>query len=142
MEHVMDWHAPLNQANRVLRTGGLIVISVPNLRYWKEIRRLIRGRQPHWLRSMGHVHGYTPRFLRELVTIHGFEVDRLEADRVNLPLMPRRNLWLERHFACIGSVLILTGRLARRVRVEDRALAGRFARTEPLALRSVEVLEE
>ena len=142
LEHVLDWHAPLNHANRVLRTRGLIVVSVPNLRYWKEIRRLIRGRQPHWLRSMGHIHGYTPRFLRELVTIHGFEVDCLEADRVNLPLMPRRNRWLERHFAGIGSVLILTAHLARRVRVEDRALAEGFARTEPAALRSIEVLEE
>lgn len=140
LEHVPDWHAPLNHANTALRDGGLIVIAVPNLRYWKEIRRLIRGRQPHWLTDMQHLHGYTPKFLTTLVSLHGFEVRSLHADRVNLPLMPRRNRWLERRFAGIGSVLILSARLARRVRVEDDSRADQFGDHKPVALRSIEIM--
>ena len=142
VEHVFDWHAPLNHANTVLRDGGMLVVTVPNLRYWKEVRRLIRGRQPHWLRDMKHVHAYTPRFLCQLVAIHGFEVCRLEADRVNLPLLPKRSRWVCRRFAAWGSVMILSAVVARRVRVEDRALAGRFGNHREVGCRSIEVLGE
>ncbi len=140
MEHVLDWHAPLNHANTALRDGGLIVVAVPNLRYWKEIRRLIRGRQPHWLTDMQHLHGYTPKFLKTLVSLHGFEVIGFEADRVNLPLMPRRNRWIERRFARIGSVLILSARLIRRVRVEDDSRTEQFDNHKPVAMRSIEIM--
>jgi 2-polyprenyl-3-methyl-5-hydroxy-6-metoxy-1,4-benzoquinol methylase len=139
LEHVVDWHAPLNQANRALRDGGLLVVSVPNLRYWKEIRRLLRGRQPHWMCEMTHLHAYTPRFLRELVSLHGFRVIGMEADRVNLPLLPSRSQWVCRVLAGLGSVLILSGGLQRRVRVEDRARAGRFPGHKQVGLRSIEV---
>jgi len=139
LEHVLDWHGPLNHANAVLRGAGLLVVSVPNLRYWKEVRRLIRGRQPHWLQDMKHVHGYTPRFLCELLAVHGFEVIGLEADRVNLPLLPHRSGWVRRRFARWGSVLIVSARLARRVRVEDHARAAEFPRHKPVACRAIEL---
>lgn len=140
MEHVLDWHAPLNQANVALRDGGVLVIAVPNLRYWKEIRRLIRGRQPHWLQCMKHVHGYTPKFLKALVGIHGFEPICMEADRVNLPWPGGNSRWARRRFAGWGSVLILVSRLVRRVRVEDRDRAVEFSDHKPVACRSIEVL--
>jgi SAM-dependent methyltransferase len=140
LEHVADWHAPLNHANTALRDGGLLVVAVPNLRYWKEIRRLIRGRQPHWLTDVQHLHGYTPKFLTTLVSLHGFEVFSLEADRVNLPLLPNRSRWVTRRFAGIGSVLILAGRLTRRVRVEDDSRADEFPNHKPVALRSIEIM--
>ncbi len=142
LEHVHDWHAPLNHANTALRDGGMIVVAVPNLRYWKEVRRLIRGRQPHWLSDMKHVHAYTPAFLRELVSIHGFEVASLEADRVNLPLLPARGRWVCRRFAGWGSAMILSARRVRAVRVEDRAYAAEFPNHKPVGCRAIEVRDE
>ena len=139
MEHVMDWHAPLNHANTALRDGGLIVISVPNLRYWKEIRRLIMGRQPHWINKMEHVHAYTPGFLCDLVSLHGFEVTSLQADRVNLPLLKWAEPRLCRWCARIGSVLILAARLTRRARVEDATLKHLFPDHTTVALDSIDV---
>jgi SAM-dependent methyltransferase len=138
LEHVLDWHAPLNGANRVLRDGGLLVLTVPNLRYWKEVRRLLRGKQPHWLTSMKHLHGYTPRFLQSLVELHGFAIEGMEADRVNLPLLPDSR-WLCRHLAGVGSVLILWARVSRRVRVENDGRAGEFPGCKPVSMRSIEV---
>ncbi len=142
MEHVLDWHAPLNRANAALRDGGMLVVSVPNLRYWKEIRRLIRGRHPHWLEDMKHVHGYTPGFLAELLGVHGFEVVRMEADRVNLPLLSRRRRRGCKLFARWGSVLIVAARLARRCRVEDHARAAEFPDHKPVACRGIEVEDQ
>ena len=82
---------------------------------------------------------YTPKFLAQLVSLHGFEVASVEADRVNLPLLPRRSRWFERRFAGIGSVLILAAHLRRRVRVEDDSRSDEFPDHKPLALRSIEV---
>lgn len=141
LEHVFDWHAPLNEANRVLRDRGLLVVSVPNLCYWKELKRLVRGRQPHWMSEMLHIHAYTPQFLKDLVRIHGFEFESLEADRVNFPLLPKSARWVTRRFARYGSVMILSARKARRVRVEDRTRAGKFKSVKDVGLRSIEVLE-
>lgn len=141
MEHVADWHAPLNQASRALAEGGLLVVSIPNIGYWKEIRRLLRGRQPHWLRDMQHVHGYTAGFFRQLLTIHGFEVVSVLADRVNFPLLPESRFVREK-FARWGSVLIWAGRLQRRVRVEDRAGEYLFKHHKDVGLRSIEILSE
>ena len=138
LEHVKDWHAPLNGVNRVLADGGLLVVSVPNLSYWKEIRRLIRGRQPHWLKSMNHVHGYTRDFLCQLIELHGFAVRRVEADRVHLPLLPDWG-WVKRRLARFGSVLVVAAELIRRTRVEHDSLAGQFPNHKPLPLRSIEV---
>lgn len=141
LEHVFDWHAPLNEANRVLRDGSRLVVSVPNLRYWKEIKRLIRGKQPHWMSEMLHIHAYTPRFLQNLLILHGFAIDVVEADRVNFPLLPKNALWVKRRFAGFGSVLIVAAKKVRRVQVEDRSRAARYPKSKDVGMRSIEVLD-
>jgi 2-polyprenyl-3-methyl-5-hydroxy-6-metoxy-1,4-benzoquinol methylase len=138
LEHVYDWHTPLNQANRVLSDDGLLLVSVPNLCYWKGLRRMLQFKQPHWLVSMKHVHGYTIRFLRQLVELHGFEVISVEADRVNLPLLPNWP-WVLRRFAAIGSVLILWARVGRRVRIEDKCYSAKFPNCKPIGPDAIEV---
>jgi 2-polyprenyl-3-methyl-5-hydroxy-6-metoxy-1,4-benzoquinol methylase len=139
LEHVIDWHAPLNHANRVLRDGGLLVVSVPNLRYWKEIFRLVRGRLPLWMSLMGHLHAYTPQFLAKLLTIHGFRVFDVEADRLGIRWLPRHWRWPTRWFAGFGASVILAARLQRRVRVEDQKESHRYPHFRAVGLRSIEI---
>jgi 2-polyprenyl-3-methyl-5-hydroxy-6-metoxy-1,4-benzoquinol methylase len=141
MEHVLDWHAPLNHAGAALRVGGVLVVSVPSLRNWSEIKRLIKGRQPHWIADVKHLHAYTPRFLTELLRIHGFELIGMEADKVRLPLLPAKKRWVCQRFAAWGSVLIVAAALVEHVRVEDGARKDEFKRTESVGLRSIRVLE-
>jgi SAM-dependent methyltransferase len=141
MEHVVNWHKPLNHANVALAEGGQLVISTPNLRYWKEIKRLIKGRQPHWIKHMGHLHGYTPKFLKQLVSLHGFNVTGLQADRVNLPLLKWCDRTMARWFASIGSVMILTALQTRRVRIEHEDLAHMFPDSKPVGMGGIEVLD-
>ena len=141
MEHVVNWHKPLNHANTALADGGQAVWSTPNLRYWKEIRRLIRGRQPHWIKHMAHLHGYTPAFFRKLVSLHGFTVTNFQADRVNLPLLKWCDRRMSRWFASIGSVMIVTARQSRRVRIEHEDLAHTFPNNTPVGMHAIEVHE-
>jgi 2-polyprenyl-3-methyl-5-hydroxy-6-metoxy-1,4-benzoquinol methylase len=140
LEHVIDWHTPLNHANRVLRDGGLLVVSVPNLRYWKEVLRLVRGRLPLWMNLMSHLHAYTPQFLGNLLTIHGFQVLEIEADRLGIRWLPRQWRRPTRWFAGIGSTIIVAARLTRRVRVEDQKEAPHHPHHRPVGLRSIEVV--
>ena len=142
MEHVLDWHAPLNHASTALQMNGVLVVSVPSLRNWSEISRLVKGRQPRWIDNVKHLHGYTPKFLIELLRVHGFELICMEADKVRLPFLPAKKRWVCQRFAAWGSVVIVAARLVHRYRVEDEARANEFKLTEPVGLRSIRILEE
>lgn len=106
LEHVVDYHAVIAQMARVTRPGGCLIVQVPNLGYWKEVRKLLLRRQPHWLKQPEHVHGWTLRYLQDILAQHGFRPVQTECDRLKLPLLPPLRC-LERIFASWGRVLIL-----------------------------------
>ncbi|MBN2584159.1 MAG: class I SAM-dependent methyltransferase [Planctomycetes bacterium] len=106
LEHVVDYRALLRQAARVLKPGGCFIVEVPNLGYWKEVRKLLLRKQPHWLRQYDHVRGWTLRYLQDALAEHGFVTVGSECDRLNLPLVPASR-WLERRLASWGRVLIV-----------------------------------
>ena len=83
IEHLtMDPVHPLVQINRILRQGGHMIITTPNVLRHDNLLKLIRGSNIH-----DHYSGYGPygrhnreytlRELRELVEAHGFRVERL-----------------------------------------------------------------
>jgi SAM-dependent methyltransferase len=106
LEHVVDYRALLDQAARVLKPGGCFIVEVPNLGYWKEVRKLLLRKQPHWLKQYDHVRGWTLRYLCDALAEHGFVTVATECDRLNLPLVPTSR-WLERRLATWGRVLIV-----------------------------------
>jgi len=142
LEHVFDYHDVLNEANRVLTPGGLLLVEVPNLGYWREVRKLLLGKQPHWTRAMEHLHAWTERFLRALLQAHGFRCVWVECDRLGLPFFRQRPWpWLERVCARWGNTLIFAGRKDEHTRVVEAQLARMYRKTRPLSSRWVEVLE-
>lgn len=77
-EHLKNIWLPISEAYRVLRPGGYLVISVPNLASLHNRILLAMGQQPTSVRTLGpHVRGYT---LGELVSLleldGGFSVER------------------------------------------------------------------
>jgi SAM-dependent methyltransferase len=67
-EHVKEVFWILHECARVLRTGGSLVIGVPNLASLHNRLLLLVGRQPTSLtNSSAHVRGYTRRDLMELL---------------------------------------------------------------------------
>lgn len=141
LEHVFDYHHLLNEANRVLASEGLLLVEVPNLGYWREVRRLLLGKHPHWARSMQHLHVWTKRFLCDLLEAHGFGRVWVDCDRLRLPFFRKLSWsWLERVCARWGSTLIVVSRKVRQVRVVDSRLARRYGKKKHLNRRWVEVL--
>jgi len=91
IEHLVNPDNALKEAHRVLRPGGLLVVTSPNLAWWVNRIVLMLGYQPYWTevstmfnvgkfhRSIneplsGHLRLYTLRSLRELLKMHGFTV--------------------------------------------------------------------
>ncbi len=140
LEHVIDWHAPLNHANKALKGDGILVISVPNIRNWSTIRSLLRGKQPHWLKDMKHLHGYTPNHMINLLECHGFELLDIEADNVRFPFLPRQLGWIRRKFPKWGNVVIIAARLKQRLRIEDKAMSSRFQEVIDVSDRYIRVI--
>ncbi|WP_037885287.1 class I SAM-dependent methyltransferase, partial [Streptomyces viridochromogenes] len=91
VEHLVDPDGALDELRRVLRPGGHLMLSTPNLAAWYNRALLLGGVQPVFsevsLRRIhgrpgsqvvGHLRLFTARALREFVTASGFEVVRLE----------------------------------------------------------------
>jgi len=78
IEHVIDPLGLLKEANRVLRPSGQLVITTPNIRYFRCILKLmLDGRFPHtttdtFLWGGGHLHYFTRKDLASLLGAAGF----------------------------------------------------------------------
>ncbi|MDH6215478.1 class I SAM-dependent methyltransferase [Streptomyces pseudovenezuelae] len=91
VEHLVDPDAALDEIRRVLRPGGHLMLSTPNLAAWYNRGLLLAGVQPVFsevsLRAIhgrpgsevvGHLRLYTARALREFVAASGFTVVELK----------------------------------------------------------------
>lgn len=124
IEHLVDPDAALEEIRRVLRPGGHLMLSTPNLAAWYNRVLLAAGVQPVFsevsLRGIhgrpgtevvGHLRLYTARALREFVAASGFEVVRLEGapfHGVPRPLRPLDRLACSR--PSLASILLLHAR--------------------------------
>ncbi|KAB1140991.1 methyltransferase domain-containing protein [Streptomyces luteolifulvus] len=104
VEHLVDPDSALDELHRVLRPGGHLMLSTPNLAAWYNRALLLAGVQPVFsevsLRRIhgrpgdqvvGHLRLFTARALREFVAASGFDVVRVEGARfhgVPRPLRP------------------------------------------------------
>jgi SAM-dependent methyltransferase len=71
-EHLKNIWLPMSEVFRVLRPGGHLVISVPNLASLHNRIMLALGHQPSSIRTFGpHVRGFTLRDMKRFVTLEG-----------------------------------------------------------------------
>lgn len=71
-EHLKNVWRPMSEVYRVLRPGGWLVLSVPNLASLHNRVLLAAGRQPTSIRTLGpHVRGYTFGEIRRFVALDG-----------------------------------------------------------------------
>ena len=95
IEHVIDTDHLLAEIARVLRPGGALVVTTPNLASLENRLRLLLGRYPMWMdvgvEGAGHQRYYTPRMLGHQLAQHGLRVERHVGNWV--PLVPQR--WLD-----------------------------------------------
>ena len=79
IEHIVDTESFLREIARVLRPGGAVVLSTPNILWWKHRLALLAGRYPDALDyrtrygdDFGHVRIFTPALMRGLLEETGF----------------------------------------------------------------------
>ncbi|MFJ5773201.1 methyltransferase domain-containing protein [Streptomyces sp. NPDC093094] len=124
IEHLVDPDAALDELRRVLRPGGHLMLSTPNLAAWYNRALLLAGVQPVFsevsLRAVhgrpgrevvGHLRLYTARALTAFVAASGFEVVRLAGapfHGVPGPLRPLDRLACAR--PSLASILLLHAR--------------------------------
>ncbi|MGD3106346.1 class I SAM-dependent methyltransferase [Streptomyces sp. YGL11-2] len=126
IEHLVDPDAALDELRRVLRPGGHLMLSTPNLAAWYNRGLLLAGIQPVFsevsLRAIhgrpgtqvvGHLRLYTARALRGFLTASGFDVIQIAGapyHDVPRPLRP-----LDRaacHIPPLASILLAHARRA------------------------------
>ncbi|MFH1225006.1 MAG: class I SAM-dependent methyltransferase [Candidatus Diapherotrites archaeon] len=91
IEHIYETGNFLRECNRVLRKGGTLVLSTPNIASLRNIARCIRGRQLKFMgydvRSAdGHIRCYTRGSLFRQLDECGFSVEKFTSTKMYLPL--------------------------------------------------------
>jgi len=111
LEHLKNVWLPLSEMHRVLKPGGVAVLSVPNLASLHNRLLLAIGRQPTSIRTFGpHVRGYTFREFVGVVTFGGaFDVVRTEGVGFP-PLAPPWSSPLSRLFPRAAHTAIVVAR--------------------------------
>jgi SAM-dependent methyltransferase len=71
-EHLKNVWRPMSEIGRVLREGGWLILSVPNLGSLHNRVLLALGRQPTSIRTLGpHVRGYSMGEIRSFIALDG-----------------------------------------------------------------------
>jgi len=73
LEHIFDYNFILEEANRVLKKGGLLIISVPCITYLLNRIKLLFGLHPFWYEEFQHIRIWSKPFLEKKLKEHGFK---------------------------------------------------------------------
>jgi 2-polyprenyl-3-methyl-5-hydroxy-6-metoxy-1,4-benzoquinol methylase len=91
IEHLVDTGRFLSEVHRVLRKGGVFVITTPNLCSLENRVRILFGIYPIWvnydLKGGGHIRAYTPKTLKKQMADYGFKIEKHIGNFV--PIVPQ-----------------------------------------------------
>ena len=82
LEHLLDPWRVVSQAARLLKPGGCIVASIPNMRHYRVLKALIQDQQWVYVEKgvldRTHLRFFTHRTIRAMFENAGYVVERLE----------------------------------------------------------------
>lgn len=82
LEHMVDPYSVLKEANRILKNGGIVVSSIPNMRNFHVMYHLVRGGQWEYVESgildRTHLRFFTKKSIRNMYERLGYEVVKHE----------------------------------------------------------------
>lgn len=124
VEHLVDTDAYAKEIRRVLRPGGYLTLSTPNLAAWFNRIALFAGMQPAFSEVsfervfgrpgsdlVGHLRLFTSKATREFLDYHGF--DLVDVKGAPFGALPRGATTIDRLLARSPSLAAITVVLAR-----------------------------
>jgi len=94
LEYTFDPYFVMNEINRVLKPGGILILSVPNLAFLPERLKLLFGKLPSWPDAPGwqggRLHNFTCKSLEKLGAKTSFKLMSVSGSGV---LQPIRAFW-------------------------------------------------
>ncbi|MEM1577995.1 MAG: class I SAM-dependent methyltransferase [Candidatus Micrarchaeia archaeon] len=95
IEHIVDTDFFLSEIYRILKKGGKLLLTTPNLASWTNRMRLLLGRQPQYCENRlrlgidaGHVRCYTYSDLKKQLLEHNFKIIKFEGDLISAKFLP------------------------------------------------------
>lgn len=124
IEHLVNPDFSIEQAKRVLKAGGFLVLSTPNLACWYNRLLILGGIQPVFsevsllkifgrpgFSPAGHLRLFTLRALKEFLEYHGFKIMKIAgAPFDNLPKIIRTIDKLVSKIPSLSSIIIVVAR--------------------------------
>lgn len=123
IEHLYDTDAFVKEIKRVVRSGGHVFLSTPNLASLKNRLRLLFGAYPQYSEynigknSAGHIRNYTPNVLKSQLRSAGFTVANITSPNFLCPMSRKLPLWVKKaaiklgdYFYTIGSHIIIVAK--------------------------------
>jgi len=113
LEHIFDIDSLLSEIHRVLKPGGHLVATTPNLAAFGRRLLLLLNRNPHIEISFtgeaaGHIRYFIRSTLFDILGKHGFRVTDYTSDVVNFDRAGRvRSICMARLFPTLGKSLIV-----------------------------------
>jgi 2-polyprenyl-3-methyl-5-hydroxy-6-metoxy-1,4-benzoquinol methylase len=74
IEHVFDYKTLFSECFRVLRSGGWLFISTPNMACIRHRYEVLLGQMTSWYRTFGHIRMWTGNYLKGILIENGFIV--------------------------------------------------------------------
>ena len=106
IEHILDQELFLKECSRVLRPGGVLALTTPNLAFLLNRFIMFFGGLPLFVTAPYHYHFHTMRTLRQLVEGQGFRVERALSSHL---LYSRRKHWTGTLFERLGDLFPTLG---------------------------------
>ncbi len=116
IEHIVDTDFVITEAKRVLKSGGSIIITTPNLAAFSKRLLLLWGMNPYQEASftypppaVGHLREFTYDLLKGFMEYHGFKLSHFRTDILSIPYVPGHiQRWLGMAFPSLGRSLIMS----------------------------------
>lgn len=122
IEHMYDPEFLFAESNRVLKPGGMLIVTTPNLLTFQDRLRGLIGRPSRQIKVMkggvapylhDHIRPFAPSSLRVMFEASGFEVVDFKSNFTCWVLQSGKSFnvrWPARLFPGLGSSLIMSGR--------------------------------
>lgn len=99
IEHMLDEGAFLEECHRVLKKGGTLVLTTPNLAFLPNRFLMLFGKTPLFVYTPYHYHFHTKKTLTAMTEQHGFDVTQVVSSHI---LYSRRRHASGRIFETLG----------------------------------------